>query len=247
MLFQTGSGQIFPVVREQYGNVVPERSLRRRSNFGIGDRPHTGGWFVYDPRSVRRGGRGDGANIESESVWYSHVYDNGIIEIVTVIDPIGLPEDVGPKEFLGEEIEQEIVGTLDRAALTYTAIGMTAPARVMVSLVGVAGNRLIRSHAGHSQGFDRAFVELPELILEKVEPPFGRALPQLLDDLWRAAGWHDGSPSYVGGNGADISNRSFRRDCILRHVSRCHQPCDRRQRIAINLPPWLVFVLQEVE
>ena len=154
---------------------MPEGFLRRRSNFDTGERPHMGGWFVYDPRSVRRAARGDGANVESGSGWCAHVYDNGIIEIVTVIDPIGLPEDVGPKEFRGEEIEQEIVGTLDRAALTYAAIGMAAPAMVMVSLIGVAGNRLIRSHAGHSQGFDRPFVELPELILKELSRPSGDA------------------------------------------------------------------------
>lgn len=137
--------------------------------------------------------------MEVGSPWYSQVYLNGIVEIVKVIDPIGEPEDAGPKEFDGVEIEREIVETLDQAALTYAAVGMGGPAMVMVSLIDVFQHRLYRPHTTYSRGFERPLVELPDLVLPDVTPPLARALRPLLDDLWRAAGWGAGSPSYSDG------------------------------------------------
>jgi hypothetical protein len=189
---------------QQQGNLVPSGFPKRRPNFDTTSRPHADGWLVFDTRSARH----RFGDMEKGSRWFSQVYLNGIVEIVTVVDPIGKPEDAGPKEFRGIEIEQEIVETLDRAALTYAAVGMSGPAMVMVSVIGAAKHRLIRSHAGNSQGFDQAVVELPELVLADVKPPLGRPLRPLLDDLWRAAGWAMGSPSYSGGEWSGYSAQS---------------------------------------
>jgi hypothetical protein len=192
-------------VQQQHWNLVPSGFRHRRSNFDTSDRPHADGWLVFDTRSARhRRGAGE-PRMETGSRWHSQVYLNGIVEIVTVIDPKGEPEDIGPKEFDGVEIEREIVETLDRAALTYAAVGMTGPAMVMVSLISVFEHRLFHPRAAHSRGFEQPSVELPDLVVADVTPPLGRALRPLLDDLWRAAGWPMGSPSYIEGEWSGYS------------------------------------------
>jgi len=190
----------FSVLQQHYGNLVPHGFREKRGgNFDIAHRPDSDVWTVFDPRSVRRSLMRD-RPIEAGSSWYAQVHLNGVIEIVTVLDPLGEPEDIGPREFRGDELEQDIVTGLDGAALTYAAVGTTAPALATASLIGVERHRLIRSHSGNSGGFSRPIVELPNLALDAVTPPLGRALRPLLDDLWRAAGWPNGSHSYFNGD-----------------------------------------------
>lgn len=195
-------------MRQQHSNLVPHGFRSRRSNFDTTDRPDADSWLVFDTRSTRHRFGANPPAMEVGSRWWSRVYLNGIVEIVTIIDPIGEPEDTGPQEFDGVEIEQEIIKTLDQAALTYAAIGMNGPAIVMVSLIDVFEHRLIRSHAAGSRGFQKPLVELPDLIASDVTPPLGRTLRPLLDDLWRAAGWGTGSPSYIEGEWSGYSARA---------------------------------------
>jgi hypothetical protein len=187
------------VMRQHFNNLVPSGFREWRREFDIADRPGAEVWLVNDPGSTRHRFGRDASKLEQGSFWYAQVFRSGIIQIVTVINPIGEPEDAGPREFRGEDIELDIVKTLDGAALTYAAVGMGGPALAMVSLLDVSGYRLIRSHAGGTHGFDQSIIMLPSVPLESVEPRLGRALHPLLDSLWHEAGWGSGSPSYHDG------------------------------------------------
>lgn len=186
-------------INQQNNNLVPCNFRDRRPDFDVVVRPDTDCWLVYDPRSTRLHRGATHPEMKTGSRWWSYVFLNGIIEIVTLIDPLGEPEDTGPVEFRGSEIEREIIDTLDRAALVYDAIGMGGPAIVMVTLFDVLNARLIRAHGGYSQGFQRSVVELPDLEIDGVAPPLGRKLLPLINDLWHAAGWVSGTSSYTDG------------------------------------------------
>jgi hypothetical protein len=64
----------------------------------------------------------------------------------------------------------------------------------------------MRSTADYSHGFDRPVVASQVLGLSDMTKPLGRALRPILDSLWRAAGWADGSPSYGGGDWDGYNN-----------------------------------------
>jgi hypothetical protein len=198
----------FSHLRDHYSELVPSGFMRRHFNFDTDGRVSFDHWIVFDPQGVRTrrnlsgwtAQRSDGTKLplgeERGSSWYVMISDNGIFEIVMNLDPVGELHDAGAIGLDGFEIEREIIETLDKITSPYRVIGMTAPALAMITLLEVNGCLLIKSTAGRSEGFDRMIVPLPEVIVPNFAPPLGNVIRPALDDLWRAAGWGEGSPSY---------------------------------------------------
>jgi hypothetical protein len=134
------------------------------------------------------------------SSWCSLVTNEGITEIIETLVFAGQYDP--PPAIKGYPLERDIVATLDQLADGYAELGITSPAILRVTLLGVQGVRLERSRPGHALGFDRPFIMLPELHLERIAKPVGNFLRPLFDTLWRAAGWSDGSQSFQRGEWA---------------------------------------------
>jgi hypothetical protein len=128
------------------------------------------------------------------SLWCSAVTNEGITEIVETLASVA-PAALAPA-IKGYPLEADIVATLDQVAEAYSALGITSAAILKATLLGVQGVYLERSHPGPAQGFDRPFVVLPEVHLERIAKPIGNFLRPMFDALWRAAGWSDGSQSF---------------------------------------------------
>jgi hypothetical protein len=134
------------------------------------------------------------------SSWCSMVTNEGITEIVETLVPVAQDAPVPPIK--GYPLEAGIVATLDQVAEGYAALGVTSSAIVRTTLIGVQGMRLERSRPSGAPGFDRPFVVLPEIFLERIAKPMGHFLRPMFDALWRGAGWSDGSQSFSRGEWA---------------------------------------------
>jgi hypothetical protein len=99
----------------------------------------------------------------------------------------------------GYPLERLIVKTLDAVSEAYENLGLRSPVFLRVELGDVLGSRLAKATASHSKGFDRPLVTTEVLGIIQMIKPLGRSLRPILDSLWRAAGWPDGSPSYGRG------------------------------------------------
>jgi hypothetical protein len=154
----------------------------------IEGRPNQDGWVWYQPRQPL-------PNFpNSVSCWYSRLNWNGYVEIVYTIEEA---DAEGRIEILrGYPLERHIVKTLDAVSEGYQKLNLRSPVILRVQLLGVLGVKLIKSTAGYSKGFDRPGIVTEALGLPQMVKPLGRALRPVLDSLWRAAGWPDGSPPY---------------------------------------------------
>jgi hypothetical protein len=106
----------------------------------------------------------------------------------------------------GYPLERYIVKTLDAVSEGYRQLNLRSPVIIRVELLGVLGTKLIKPNADYSKGFDRSVVASQVLGLTDMTKPLGRALRPILDSLWRAAGWADGSPSYGCGDWDGYNN-----------------------------------------
>ncbi|MBV9825364.1 MAG: adenylate/guanylate cyclase domain-containing protein [Alphaproteobacteria bacterium] len=158
---------------------------------GIDGRSRLEGWTWFQPPQEEPG------LPNRVSQWCSRLDLNGFVEIVLTLDDL----EGGGTVLRGFPLERCIVKTLDAVADGYAALKLESPVVVRVTLFNVLGMKLMKSTAGRSAGFDRAVVTTQELELPDMKKPLGRLLKPLLDTLWHAAGWGDGSPSY--GQGGD--------------------------------------------
>jgi hypothetical protein len=155
-------------------------------------RPRQEGWVWNQPPQPLAG------LLNPVSQWHSRLDWNGFVEIVQVLEEA---DEQGRVEVIrGYPLERYIVKTLDSISEGYQRLSVRSPAIIRVKLLGVLGTKLMRSAVDYSKGFDRSIVASEVLGLSNMTTPLGRALRPILDSLWFAAGWRDGSPSYGRGD-----------------------------------------------
>jgi hypothetical protein len=163
------------------------------------DRPDAHNWLFHDPPS--RGGGfifpGRFRAQVGQSMWFVELSRYGIIELVSMIDTIGLPEDRGPIAIDGTQLEALAVNTIDNLATALQAVGVGGPAVLSVTLLEVDGCILIRGR--RDARFQRQPIVLPEATLESFEPPLANQLRRVLDAIWRAGGVPEGSGAFGTG------------------------------------------------
>jgi len=163
----------------------------------IMDRSRAEGWVWFQPPQPV-------ANAPNPaSQWYSRLDLTGFVEIVLALH--GTEVSDGQKAIRGYPLERHIVKTLDAVADAYARLNLRLPVLIRITLFGVTGMKLVKTTAGCRAGFERQVV-VEELQLSEMTKPLGRALRPLLDSIWRAAGWPDGSPSYVRGDWDGYTN-----------------------------------------
>ena len=118
----------------------------------------------------------------------------GITTILTTLETVKGP-DVERLGIRGSDLENRIVRTLDRVAPTLVSLGVSPPFCIFVTLVEVR-NCYLEEVSSVTSGFEQPTVELKEAIVENGSGPLGTELRPVLDELWHAAGWKKGSPSY---------------------------------------------------
>lgn len=161
-------------------------------------RPRQEGWVWYQPPQPVEGFP------NPVSSWHSRLDWNGFVEIVLTLDEGD--EHARVDIIQGYPLERHIVKTLDAVFAAYERLNMRPPVFLHVTLTGVLGTRLAKSTPGFSKGFDRPVVHGELLGFSQMVRPLGRELRRLLDSLWRAAGWADGSPSYGRGDWGGYDN-----------------------------------------
>jgi hypothetical protein len=158
----------------------------------VDGRPRQEGWVWHQPPQPMAG------LPNPASQWHSRLDWNGFVEIMQVLDEA---DEKGRVEVIrGYPLERYIVKTLDAVSEGYRQLNLRSPVIIRVELLGVLGTKLVKPNADYSKGFDRSVVASQVLGLTDMTKPLGRALRPILDSLWRAAGWADGSPSYGCGD-----------------------------------------------
>jgi hypothetical protein len=165
----------------------------------VDGRPRQEGWVWYQPPQPIAG------LPNPVSQWHSRLDWNGYVEILLTLDDEADAEG-RVAVIRGYPLERYIVRTLDAVAEGYRRLNVRSPVIIRVELFGVLGSKLLKSTAGFSKGFDRSVVTSEMLGLSQMTPRLGHALRPILDSLWRAAGWADGSTSYDRGDWDGYSN-----------------------------------------
>lgn len=161
-------------------------------------RPRQEGWVWFQPPQPV-------PNLPNPaSHWHSRLDWNGYVEIVLTLEEADEQDRV--QLMRGYPLERYIVRTLDAVAEGYQQLDIRSSVVVCVSLAGVLGARLSKSTPGHTKGFDRPVITATAIGLPKMAKPLGRMLRPILDELWRAAGWADGSPSFGRGDWEGYGN-----------------------------------------
>jgi hypothetical protein len=163
------------------------------------NRPDAHSWLFYDPPS--NGGRvvfpGRFEPIQGQSMWFTELSRYGGVELVSMIDTIGMPQDQGPIIINGTLLEALIVNTIDRLAAALQVVGIAGPAIFQATLLEVNECILIRGR--RDARFSRQPIVLPEATLDPFEPPLANQLRRVLDAIWRAGGVPEGSAAFNSG------------------------------------------------
>ena len=161
-------------------------------------RPRQEGWVWHQPPQPI-------ANLPNPvSQWHSKLDWNGFVEIVQTLDEADEEDQV--QVIGGYPLERYVVKTFDAVSEGYTQLNIRSPVVLRATLLGVLGARFAKSTTGFSKGFDRPIAATEVLGLTQMTKPLGRALRPILDLLWCAAGWADGSPSYGRGDWEGYNN-----------------------------------------
>lgn len=158
------------------------------------------GWNLWGPR------RPSPPPLNPVSWWCSSLSNKGITEIVETL--VEVSQNDPPPAINGFELEAKIVETLDRISQGYAELGIVSPVILQIALIDVHGVRLERSRPARVPGFDRLYIQLKQIYLEHFSTPVGGQLRHLFDELWRAAGWAGGSPSFRTGDWAGYNDKS---------------------------------------
>ncbi len=161
------------------------------------NQPDVYSWRFFDPPSPKRDGMFPGRiePLPGQSMWFVEVFHYGSIELVSMIDTIGMPMDKGRIAIEGTLLEALIVNSVEKLFAACKMLDIQSPAILRCSLLEV-GNCSILSGRAHGQ-FNRQPIFLPEIIIEKFDPPIAGQLRPMLDSIWRAAGVAMGSPSFA--------------------------------------------------
>ncbi|MES2167881.1 MAG: hypothetical protein V4458_12755 [Pseudomonadota bacterium] len=168
-------------------------------------RPDTDSWMFHDPLSAGQNGifpvSGRFEPLQGQCRWFCQVSRHGVVELIAMIDTIGMPSDQGPIAIDGTMLEALIVNTVERLATGLSKIGITQPAILRISLLEVANVTLLQGTRGSGR-FNRQPIQLPEIVLTQFAPPLANDLRPLIDAIYRAAGIAAGTPSFNSGKWA---------------------------------------------
>jgi hypothetical protein len=132
---------------------------------------------------------------ESEAFVYCQCFRNGIIESV---DCTMTCHGTDAKLIPSTTFEQDLLAGVESYLRYYREMEMTAPAFLMLSLLGFRGYQMAavtRTLTGHVPPIDRDLVNVPEIILEDYGTLAVKLIRPMLDMVWNAAGW-DKSPNF---------------------------------------------------
>lgn len=132
------------------------------------------------------------AGAEGGDQWsYSQAFRDGAFEGV---GPIELDHSKTPPALYALYVESVVARAVQRYVTVLRTQGITAPAVVLITLVGVQGARIY-----HPNGFDlpwhrnaaidRDVLQLPDVLLEGPAPDIQQVLHPVFDALWQASGW----------------------------------------------------------
>ena len=169
----------------------------------IDGRPRQDGWVWFQPREPV-------PNFPiGLSWWQSRLNWNGYVEIIETLDKANEIDRV--EVIQGYQLERHIVNTLDRVADGLQHLNVRSAIVLRVALSGILGARITKSTPGRTAGFDRGMMIADPVGLTQMAKPLGQALRPILDSIWRAAGWADGSPSYQRGDWDGYTNTALYR------------------------------------
>jgi len=146
-------------------------------------------WLSCSPPQRPR----SGLNLESK--WSTRLVRPGHLEFVINIgeridDDLDIRVD-------GRMVELDLVSAVDRAAEIVKLVNLSGAALVSAALEGAVDVDIVRSRPG-GRRIQENSVWLGSLVLPSLEKPSGHALRSLMDNLWLAGGWDDGSLSFSG-------------------------------------------------
>jgi hypothetical protein len=131
------------------------------------------------------------ASRERPATRYAQVFRDGCIELVS-----GWSDEASKyKAIPGPAFESALAEHVHRSEPLFSAIGISPPIVVMITLLGVKGWKIMKQGGYSDSVFDRDPVFIPELVLESFGGIVRGELKPLLDFVWNAAG-DPGSPSY---------------------------------------------------
>jgi len=126
------------------------------------------------------------------SFWATRLVSPGHIERAFVLGEPGL-FNLG-QTVEGVKLDRDIIDALRRSGELARAVGLVGPAIVSLKLSGVES--LTVSREGHEAGvFGRRVLTFGPVRIADLQDIDAADLRPLLDDLWQAAGWEDGTPS----------------------------------------------------
>lgn len=143
-----------------------------------------GEWLSIDPRFDRRW---PGAS----AYWSTRLVAPGLVERAISFAGEETWMDV---ELDGWSCDRQIISAVRRSGALLAAIGLGGPALVALTLEEAAGLSL-RGPAGQGPKVGDATVSIPPIEVRDLADPQPSELRPLLDELWQACGFEDGSPS----------------------------------------------------
>lgn len=133
---------------------------------------------------------------------YVQVFRDCGIEAVdaTLIRPSGLQSrDDALKVIHGVNIERGVIGALQSYQQFWTFLGVAGPIALFLTLTGVKDCGIIAKPGfmlpSEFVGFDRDCLMAPDVVMNDLSIPAGRALKPLFDFIWNAGGYSE-SPHY---------------------------------------------------
>lgn len=154
----------------------------------IATRPNIDGWVSFSPPVSTR------PDSFPVSFWCSHITKYGQIEVVSVIE-----ERVGDEvvEIKGRELENMIVYTFQSCIDGLRGLGVSGSVSISAVLLDAKSAELhLSRRPSHPIFFDRPKIRLKVINVPIQTNHIGDQLQDMFDDLWLAAGWPKGSPSF---------------------------------------------------
>ncbi len=133
--------------------------------------------------------------LNPEATWSVRLVKPGYLEFVT---NIGQRIDNDPDILVyGRDIEEELVSAVDRGANIAQRLHLTGPTVIAASLEEVEDVNIRRSRPGGRRIRERS-IWLESVRVSALEAPTADLLRSIMDTVWSAGGWDDGSPFFAG-------------------------------------------------
>ena len=132
-----------------------------------------------------------------ESTWSTRLVRPGVFEFA---ENIGRRIGDDPQIIVrGWDVEKMLVSAVDRAASIATKVRLGGPALVHASLEGMVDAEIHRSR-GQPRRIREHSIGLGAITIPNLVTPSADYLRPIMDRLWLAGGWDDGSPSFNSGH-----------------------------------------------